>query len=104
MPTKAECQELIDNCDVTWLSSYMGKGMAGRLYTSRVNGNSVFFPAAGYYNGSSVIENNTGGYYWSATGVTLYVAQYLNFCSKYIDMGLTLFRHYGQSVRGVCKR
>ena len=104
IPSERQFKELIDNCDAVWRFNYNRTGVAGRVFTSKVNGNSVFFPAAGYCSGSFVIENNTGGYYWWATGVTLYVAQYLNFCSKYIDMGLTLFRHYGQSVRGVCKR
>ena len=104
MPTKDEWRELLDNCNVVWTDDYNGTGVAGRVLTSKINGNSVFLPAAGYGNSLSVIDKNTEGYYWSATGVTLDVARYLNFYSKYIDMGLTLFRHYGHSVRGVCKK
>ena len=104
IPSERQFKELIDNCDVVWRFNYNRTGVAGRVFTSKVNGNSVFFPVAGYCSGSFVIDNNTEGYYWSATGVTLDAARYLNFYSKYIDMGLTLFRYYGQSVRGVCKK
>ena len=104
MPTERQFKELIDNCDDAWTYDYNGTGVAGRVLTSKVNGNSVFLPAAGYGNSLSVIDKNTEGYYWSATGVTLDMVRYLNFYSKYIDMGLTLFRHYGHSVRGVCKK
>ena len=44
MPTKAECQEMYNNCNVVWTSDYNGTGVAGQLLTSKVNGNSVFFP------------------------------------------------------------
>ena len=104
IPSERQFKELIDNCDDAWTYDYNGTGVAGRVLTSKINGNSVFLPAAGYGNSLSVIDKNTEGYYWSATGVTLDVARYLNFYSKYIDMGLTLFRHYGHSVRGVCKK
>ena len=104
MPTYDDWQELFDYCDDAWTYDYNGTGVAGRVLTSKVNGNSVFLPAAGYGSSLSVIDKNTEGYYWSTTGVTLDMARYLNFYSKYIDMGLTLFRHYGHSVRGVCKK
>ena len=48
MPTKAECQELINNCNVVWTDNYNGTGVVGKVFTSKINGNSVFFPAAGY--------------------------------------------------------
>ena len=44
MPTQAECQELFDNCNVVWTDDYNGTGVAGMMFTSKVNGNSVFFP------------------------------------------------------------
>ena len=44
LPTKAECQELIDNC--TWtLTTYNGK--KGYKVVSKKNNNSIFLPAAG---------------------------------------------------------
>ena len=102
MPTKDEFQELIDNCGATWVSSYMGKGVAGRLYTSKVNGNSVFFPAAGLCNYSSVYYVGSDVYCWSASWRSSSSAWYLYFLSG--SQGLYYrSRYYGHSVRGVCK-
>ena len=103
MPTKAECQELIDNCDVVWTDDYNGTGVKGRVFTSRVNGNSVFFPAAGYCLNSSVYEVGSYGDYWSASWLSSVDAWCLFFSSRtqYVDLK---FRYYGYSVRGVCKR
>ena len=98
MPTKDECQELLDNCDVTWVTSYMGKGMAGRLYTSRVNGKSVFFPAAGRCDGSDVRYAGSDGYYWSASWYSSSSAWNLAF-----DYLGSSYRYLGLSVRGVCE-
>ena len=103
MPTYYECQELIDNCDVTWLSSYMGKGVAGKLYTSRVNGNSVFLPAAGYCSYSSVSTVGSFGNYWSASWSSSSRAWDLDFNSGYQNVNNYLSRYYGYSVRGVCE-
>ena len=102
MPTKAEFQELIDNCNVTWVSSYMGKGVAGKMFTSRVNGNSVFFPAAGYCSGSSVDVVGSLGLYWSASWNSSSDAWSLLFNSGYQDVYYDR-RCYGCSVRGVCE-
>lgn len=44
MPTRAEIKELINNCDTIWTDDYNGTGVAGQLLTSKVNGNSMFFP------------------------------------------------------------
>ena len=103
MPTYDECQELIDNCDASWMDDYNGTGVAGKVFTSRVNGNSVFLPAAGYCYGSSVYYVGSFGDVWSASwlssarawGLWFYSDnQYMNYCHRF----------YGHPVRGVCKR
>ena len=101
MPTKAECQELIDNCNAVWTADYNGTGVAGRVFTSKVNMNSVFFPAAGRCYDSSVQNAGFDGPYWSASWIYLN-AWSLRFGSKkyYLDY---YPRYYGQSVRGVCE-
>ena len=98
MPTKDEYQELLDNCDDTWLSSYMGKGVAGRLYTSRVNGKSVFFPAAGCCYDSSVIGTGEFVDNWSASWNSSSEAWYLDSQLKWFGD-----RFFGMSVRAVCE-
>jgi len=50
MPTKADFEELYNNTTMTWTQQ---NGVNGRLFTSS-NGNSLFLPAAGYYEGSSL--------------------------------------------------
>lgn len=102
MPTKAEFQELFDNCNVTWVSSYMGNCVAGRLYTSKVNGNSVFFPAAGRYYNSSVGLVGSNGIYWSTSWYSSSSAWRLNFYSGSQEL-YNNNRYYGYSVRGVCE-
>ena len=81
IPTKAEYQELIDNCDAVWTDDYNGTGVAGRVFTSKVNGNSVFFPAAGYCDSSYVDGVSSYGYSWSASWYSSSNAWYLDFGS-----------------------
>ena len=64
MPTKAECQELGDNCTCTRTTQ---GGHKGYKVTSKKNGNSIFLPAAGYRDGSSLYRQGEFGGYWSST-------------------------------------
>ena len=103
MPTKAESKELISNCGVSWTENYNGTGVAGRVFTSKINGNSVFLPAVGYCFGSTLYNINSHGLYWSASWRSSFRAWYLGFGSgdqNLINGG----RYFGQPVRGVCKR
>ena len=49
MPTKHEFQELLDNCEAVWSDT-----PAGYSLTSKINGNTLFFPAAGYMEGTEL--------------------------------------------------
>ena len=102
MPTKAEFQELLDNCNVVWTEDYNGTGVRGYIFTSKFNRNSVFFPAAGFCNNSSIPDVDLGGYYWSASWKSSTNAWYLYFNSGNKRLNPAL-RFYGHSVRGVCK-
>ena len=102
MPTKDEWQELIDNCNVVWTKNYNRTGVAGRVFTSKINGNSVFFPAAGSCYNSSVLYVGSYGYYWSASWDSSSFAWYLCFDSGFQSLYYD-YRYYGQPVRGVCK-
>ena len=101
MPTKAEYRELIDNCNVVWTNDYNGTGVKGKVFTSKVNGKSVFFPAAGY-GISPVFDVGVYGYYWSASWYSSSNAWCLYFSSRnqYMDY---IYRYFGSSVRGVFK-
>ena len=102
MPTKAECQELFDNCDLSWTNDYNGTGVVGRIFTSKVNGKSVFFPAAGYCGDSSVNGVGSHGDFWSASCYSSSKAWGWFFYpgSQWLDDN---GRYYGLSVRGVCE-
>lgn len=63
MPTKAELDELRNECDWEWITM---NGVNGYLVTGP-NGNSIFLPAAGYCSGEDVYDRGRCGYYWSAT-------------------------------------
>ena len=103
MPTLDECQELIDNCNVVWTWDYNSTGVKGCVFKSKVNRNSVFFPAAGYCIYSSVNGVGSFGYYWSISWCPSSCA----WCLRFNHIGqLPNYggRYYGQPVRGVCKR
>ena len=102
MPTKAEYQELINNCNVVWTDDYNGTGVAGRVFTSKVNRNSVFLPAAGNCNNSSVKYVGSYGFYWSASWYSSSYAWELRLNSegKTVTNGSLCL---GFSVRGVCE-
>ena len=63
MPTHKEFQELIENCNWTWITL---NGRGGYKVTSRKNGNSIFLPAAEVVGQAS--EGTRVGY-WSASDV-----------------------------------
>ncbi|MBP3454802.1 MAG: hypothetical protein J6K38_00900 [Alistipes sp.] len=102
MPTQAEMEELVDNCTWTWTSR---DGHNGYEVTSKINGNSIFLPAAGLYNESSLDYAGVIGGYWSSTPfeIDTQYARILDFASD--DSGDLLmhleYRNYGYSVRPV---
>ena len=103
MPTKAEFDELIDNCTVTWVTSYNGVSVAGRVFKSKKAGytdKEIFIPASGYYNGSTLNNEGSYGIYWSSTYYFSSYAYYLYFNSSNVGTDY-LDRYCGLSVRAV---
>ena len=106
MPTETEFQELLDNTTRSWQTNYKGvSGCNGYLFTSKKAGytdKSIFLPAAGYRDGSSLLSDGSYGYYWSSTlySDNVYCGRNLSFYSgnayMYYDS-----RYYGFSVRAV---
>lgn len=102
MPTKTEYQELIDNCDGVWTDDYNGTKVAGRIFTSKVNENSVFFPAAGFCFDSSVGSVGLYVNYWSASWYSTGEAYRLYFGYGSLELDNDP-RYCGRSVRAVCE-
>ena len=63
MPTKAEQEELLNNCTWSWTTQNEVKGYK----VIGPNGNSIFLPAAGYRYQSESGYAGEKGYYWSST-------------------------------------
>ena len=98
LPTVGEFQELHNNCDSEWTDE---DGVAGRRWTSRINGNSVFFPASGYYDGTTLDNRGSSGLYWSSSYISEAGAYNLIFGSGYVGPASLNYRRYGFSVRAV---
>jgi len=98
LPTSGEFTELNSNCDSEWTDE---DGVAGRRFTSRINGNSIFFPASGYYNGTSLISRGSNGRYWSSSYLSATSAYYLNIDSSDVNPANINVRRYGFTARAV---
>ena len=119
MPTVADWQELIDNCQWTWTSE---QGVTG--YRVSRNGKSIFLPDAGVMVGSTCVYNSPtstpGASYWCShqneDRNNLGYAWTLSWRSSYYDFSLLLSstiydpfsdtaigsaRYYGRPVRAV---
>ena len=100
MPTRGEFNELINNCTITWTTR---NGVNGWLFTSNINGNSIFLPAAGVCN-PGLFYAGSRGYYWSSSlnGQNNRYAYSLAFDSD--NCGVSSYERYkGLTVRPVCE-
>ena len=66
MPTDGEWGELLDECTWEWKNAYKGT-TAGYLVTSKINGNSIFLPAAGYRFGGDLDYAGYYCFYWPSS-------------------------------------
>ena len=98
MPTTSEFVELNSNCSSEWLTQ---DGVAGRRFTSNINGNSIFFPACGYYRGTALYSRGESGYYWSSSLQSSAYGYLLYFSSSGVNPQGYYDRFNGFSVRGV---
>ena len=102
MPTKVEMEELNDKCTWEWTKQ---NGIRGYKVTGP-NGNSIFLPAVGYFNGTTFSSGSCGSsYYWSSTPYSNGNAYYLRFDSGgHSTITAFGYRNYGSSVRPVKSR
>ena len=100
MPTRAQFDELLNNCNIQWTNL---NGINGHKFTGSNNG-SIFFPAAGMFKDSAPYGVGAFGYYWSSTwygsDLDSGYACTLNFYQRGLYTSYD-FRNYGKSVRPV---
>ena len=103
MPTDGEWGELFDECTWEWKNAYKGT-TAGYLVTSKINGNSIFLPAAGIRSLDDLYDAGSSGYYWSSS---LYSDDPRGAWAVFFSSdGVYRYsgdRCYGLSVRPVCE-
>ncbi len=99
MPTDEEMTELYEQC--TWTNTIQN-GVVGHKGTSKINGNSIFLPAAGYRFDRMSYEAGKDGYYWSSSVNTYisYNALALHFHWRDVRGA---DRNRGLSIRPVCQ-
>ena len=98
LPRPAEFSELNSNCDHVWIDE---DGVQGMRFTSRINGNAIFFPAAGYYGGTTLSGRGASGSYWSSGFYSASLAYYLDFNSTEVYPQYDNGRRLGFTVRAV---
>ena len=101
MPTWDEQDELREKC--TWKRTTQN-GVKGYKVTSKINGNSIFLPAAGFRNGSSLTCAGSYGYCWASSLNTLNPSNAwdVGFSSDDVYRSSNN-RYFGFSVRPVCQ-
>lgn len=99
MPTKEEVEALVSGCSISWTSR---NGHDGCLFTSRSNGEEVFFPASGYQMDDSSSYSGIYGHYWTSSlnERNPEIAWYLFLDKDEARLG-DRYRYVGRAVRAV---
>ena len=112
IPSKEQCEELIDYTNNYWVDNYDPnkikhnpkndkgiKGLNGMVFEGK-NGNQMFIPAAGYYNGSNIYNERFYGYLWTSCLHFRQDSCYLSFNPGNTDLR-SGGRYFGFSIRPV---
>lgn len=107
MPCASNFTELESNCKRKWTTI---NGVSGCMFTSKINGKTLFFPATGHRSGSGSSQVGSTGCYWSRTlstaspnysGVKCHCACGYHIYSSISPMLNYYLRTYGYAVRAV---
>jgi uncharacterized protein (TIGR02145 family) len=95
VPEKEHFEELLNEC--TWKDVYDAKGDFYGYWIIGPNGNGIFLPITGYYNGTS-LGHIDSGYYWSTRYYDSSDAYglYFNSSGKSVYSG---YRYYARPIR-----
>ncbi len=68
IPTKEQYDELLKNTETSWKINYQGvRWLDGRIFKSKINGNEIFFPAAGVRQNLNLNGSGDIGEYWTSS-------------------------------------
>ena len=102
MPTDEQIRELIKNTENIWVTDYNNSGSNGRLFTSKINDEKLFFPACGLRFAEDYYGLNKSGNFWSSS-----VDNHCSDCGRELCFGTVSIstgkenRTLGLCVRGV---
>lgn len=65
IPTEEDFNELVNNTTNTWVDNYLDSETCGLLFTSNINGQTLFIPASGKYENAVNDHINYQGYLWT---------------------------------------
>lgn len=102
MPTKKECEELINNTLNYWTSDYKSTKTAGYVFVSKdakYASDTLFIPAAGGYAEKYLLDKNEWGNYWVANSKGSWVDIFV-FWNRSVYMNFTE-RCGGNNIRPV---
>ena len=106
IPTKAEWQELIDNCTIDY--SAQENGVNGLRFTSNIPGYesaSIFIPVGGRKQDDGILNEGSFGLYWTSECVSTFNLYYNAFYAELSILGdagtANAERFYGHNVRAV---
>ena len=102
-PTRADWQELIHYCTVTWSTRYNLQGAWQGLSFTGPNGNSIFIPAAGITAIDEIIATNSYCHYMTSTLYETNPVRCIEFLTDYYKYWNLLpnYRYEGRQVRAV---
>ena len=101
IPTLEDYYELSHNCTVVWTTQ---NGVNGRLFKSKLNGNSIFLPAAGFLGSTKFYDVGSEGYYWFSSIINTSPGSGWNLSIRSSAMSIPgVIRKNGLSVRPVTK-
>ena len=103
MPTAAQCQELLNETNHSWVTNYNGTGINGIKFVSKKDTSKyIFIPSSGHASDGSFYNVSLKSRLWSSSVYTsnAQCAYYLGHSSDYYGVGGN-YRSYGQCVRGI---
>lgn len=100
IPTTEEQKELLENCTWEWVTK---NGVNGSLGTSKINGNTIFLPAAGFCNEDGIKCRGGECVYWSSsvTKASFYSSAMILGSQNRYATNYGAYSYYGSSIRPV---